>query len=228
MSSRVSGRPETSRLSGGVWPGFIGIAMPNERLAFSPMDPGNRGSVLPMVALVLLVTLIAAAIGTVAWQKHAQRVRWEEAASAYAKTSNASERLTLIERHRDVPQSALWLLQTASGQFQEGAYGEATKSFLLFVDYFPKHPLRPAALLGAAAGAEAQGKQEDAVRSYRAVIAEQSADPYRLVAEINLARLEIGQKQYAPAKTLLEEIHRRRPVNRFEGEVQELRDRLPP
>ncbi|WP_231363813.1 tol-pal system YbgF family protein [Verrucomicrobium sp. 3C] len=192
------------------------------------MDHASRGSALPIVALLLLVAAIAAAIGAYAWQKHAKRLRWEEVASTYARTSNTSERLTLIERHREVPQSALWLLQIASGQFQEGAYGEATKSFLRFTDYFPKHPLRPAALLGAAAGSEAQGKREEAVRSYRAVLEEQSADPYRLVAEISLARLEIEQKQYASAKNLLEAIRRRRPVNRFEGEVQELRDRLPP
>ncbi|MDD4932130.1 MAG: tetratricopeptide repeat protein [Methylacidiphilaceae bacterium] len=202
--------------------------MPNERLPFSPMDHAGRGSSTPIVALLLLVAVMAAGIGAYAWQRHARRLRWEEVASTYARTSDASQRLTLVQRHRDVPQSALWLLQIASSQFQEGAYGEATKSFLLFTDYFPKHPLRPAALLGAAAGSEAQGKREEAVRSYRAILDEQSADPYRLVAEISLARLEIEQKQYASAKTLLEAIHRRRPLSRFEGEVQELRDRLPP
>ncbi|WP_142525913.1 tetratricopeptide repeat protein, partial [Methylacidimicrobium cyclopophantes] len=86
----------------------------------------------------------------------------------------------------------------------------------------------PAALLGVAEGAEAQGKQAEAARSYRAVIDEQSADPYRLVAEINLARMQIEKKEYAPAKALLEAVHRRKPVNRFDGEIQELLDRLPP
>lgn len=202
--------------------------MPNARLFFSPAEGGSRGGTSLLVALLLLIAAVAGAIGIYAWQRHERRLRWEEVASAYAKTSTPAERLALIERHRDIPQSALWLLQAASGLFQDGAYEEATKEFLRFVDSYPKHPLRPAALLGAAAGSEAQGKREDAVRSYRAVIDESSADPYRLVAEINLARLEIERKEYAPAKALLESIHRRRPLNRFEGEIEELRDRLRP
>ncbi len=202
--------------------------MRNQRLSFSPLEEGSRGSLSLVAVLLLLAAAIAAGIGIYAWQKHERRLRWEEIASAYARVGNPSERLALIERHRDMPQSALWLLQTASAQFQEGAYGEATKSFRLFIDYYPKHPLQPAALLGSAAGLEAEGKREEAARSYRAVIDEQSTDPYRLIAEINLARLDIEQKQYAPAKAHLDSIRRRRPVNRFEGEVQDLQDRLPP
>lgn len=216
-----------SRLSAEVDEGFIGSTMPNARNAFSPEEAGSRGSFFLLVALLLLGAAVAAGIGINAWQTHQRRLHWEEVASLYAKTSNPSERLAMIERHRDIPESALWLLQTASAQFQEGAFADATKSFRLFVDYFPTHPLRPAALLGAAAGSEAQGKREDAIHSYRAVIDEQSSDPYRLVAEINLARLDLEQKQYAPAKALLDSIRRRRPVNRFEGEVQELQERLP-
>ena len=217
-----------SRLPGETAHGFIDVAMPNERPSLSPMEEGKRGSASLAITLLLIVAVLAAAIGIYAWQSHERRLRWEEVASAYAKASNSSERLALIERHRDMPQSALWLLQTASGQFREGAYEDAKKSFLLFVDFFPKHSLRPAALLGVAAGSEAQGKRDEAILSYRAVIAEPSSDPYRLVAEIQLARLDIEQKQYGPAKVLLDSIHRRRAVNRFDGEVQELRDRLPP
>ncbi|QSR83831.1 tol-pal system YbgF family protein [Methylacidimicrobium sp. B4] len=202
--------------------------MRNERLSFSPLEDGIRGGFPLVASLLLLVAAIAAGIGIYAWQKHARRLHWGEVASAYARVTNSSERLALIERHRNMPQSALWLLQTASAQFQEGAYGAATKSFRLFVEYYPKHPLRPAALLGTAVGSEAEGKREEAARSYRTVIDEQSTDPYRLIAEINLARLDIEQKQYAPAKALLDSIRRRRPVNRFEGEVQDLQDRLPP
>ncbi|MGD9896297.1 MAG: tol-pal system YbgF family protein [Candidatus Methylacidiphilaceae bacterium] len=202
--------------------------MPKERLSFPPIEQWSRGSLLPLAALLLLLGVFAAGIGIYAWQSHARRLLWEKVASAYAKTSTSSERLALIERHRDVPQSALWLLQTAATQFQEHSYAEATKSFQLFLDYFPKHPLRPAALLGTGAGWEAQGKREEAVRSYREILGGQATDPYRLLAEINLARLEIEQKEYAPARALLETIHRRKPVNRFEGEVQDLHDRLPP
>lgn len=202
--------------------------MPSDRASFPPAGTGSRENLSLIAALVLLVAVVAAGIGIYAWQKHEEWLREEKIASEYAKASSLSERLALIKRHRDIPQSALWLLQTASAQFQEGAYAEATKSFQEFLGSFPKHPLRPAALLGTAAGLEAEGKREEAIRSYRALIDEGSADPFRLVAEIQLARLDIEQKQYAPAKALLDAIRRRKPVNRFEGVVQELQDRLPP
>lgn len=202
--------------------------MPNEHRWVSLTMEASRGRISLLLGLLLLVVAGAGAIGIYAWQKHERKLQWEAVASSYEKASSPSERLALIERHRDMPQSALWLLQTAAVQFQEGAYSGAARSFRLFLDYFPKHPLRPAALLGAAVGLEAEGKREEAVRSYRAVIDAQAADPYRLVAEIHLARLDIEQKQYAPAKALLESIRQRRPMNRFAGEIEDLQGRLPP
>ena len=155
----------------------------------------------PIVAGILIV-----AIGALAWASMHLRssLREGQARTELSNAPLAQKKLEIAKHYLGTQTAALALLEVAESQIKSPTPAAAMDTYRLFLENYPKHSLRNAALLGLGTAAEASSKKDEAIQAYQRAI-QPPTDTYSALALLSLARIQKQQGDEAGSRQSLQQ-----------------------
>ena len=158
------------------------------------------------------VAILVVATGFIWWQSRQQDQRLD-VFQAYLDASRPAEelaardhadRLTAVaEAYPDEPEAGMALIQAGALLYNEGDYEGALERYTLFLDRYPKHPLRDNSAWGALHCREALGELDAALEGYRAYTPEDLLYPR---ARLGAARVYEKRGEWSRAREIYESL----------------------
>ena len=173
-----------------------------------------------------IALVLAAALGFGLWKSQNDQKEMD-AAAALAAAKDLKGREEAAQKFLGSRQSAVALLEIADDHAAVKEFDPARKAYETFLAIYPQHPLANAARLGLAGILEAQGKSEDALKTFQQAAQHSPQDVYTTLARLNLARLYEGAKNYAAARQALETVIAQAGQTRYATEAKEKLKTLP-
>ncbi len=142
-------------------------------------------NIVPLCAVALLVAAVI--IGILSW--NLRQSAWEsEARLEIMKATTPAEKVAKAKEYFGTQEAALALMQAASQQYDERDYASAVDTYNLYLQEYPKHPLRRGALLGRGLAMIANQQIEPAIQSLQEATQGNFDSVYRPAAMFELAQ----------------------------------------
>lgn len=142
-------------------------------------------NIVPLCAVALLVAAVI--IGILSW--NLRQSAWEsEARFAIMQAASPAEKVKTAESYLGSEEAALALLEAASQQYDNRDYASAIETYNLYLQHYPKHLLRPGALLGRGLALIASAQLEPAIQSLQEATQGTKDSVYRPAAMFELAQ----------------------------------------
>ena len=178
-----------------------------------------------MWILALSVLLIAGSIGFMIWRQQVGTVHTQ--AETKLASANSLEMLkVVVHDYPGTPSALVATMALGDTYFRMGDLELANGYYKSVIDDYPNSFLRPSALLGMAAVAEANGRVPEAIMMYK-TIAVLPEKPYQAVqAGFSAGRLLEEQRDFSGAQRMYEDLLAAHPHSAWRREIDRRLQRI--